>query len=111
MEVLSEHRLPVLLQEQISAAHKIGFYENEAELITDAVNMLFASRREVRHAIAFRLYERGVVSLGKGSELAGMDIVSFKKNLDQKQISRVAPESLEATLEMASHALNNSGRE
>lgn len=93
--------LPPFLQEQLAAACETGLYASEDELVTDAVRTLLAARPDVRLAIACRLYERGVVSLGKATELAGLDIVSMKRALHERNISRMAPESLSETIEMA----------
>lgn len=103
-------RLPGLLQAQVTAARQVGLYANEADLITDAVQMLLAARPDVRQASACQLYQRGVVSLGKAAELAGLDVVSFKRVLAQHGVTRTAPESLDETLEMAHNAVKMSGR-
>ena len=103
-------RLPGLLQAQVTAARQIGLYEDEADLIADAVQMLLAARPDVRQASACQLYQRSVVSLGKAAELAGLDIVSFKRVLAQHGVVRVAPESIDETFEMARGAVQASGR-
>ena len=102
--------LPELLREQIAAAQEAGFYASEAELVADAVRTLLAARPDVRVATACRLYEQGTVSLGKASELAGLDVVAFKRALDTRNISRTAPESLTETSEMARASLRQAGR-
>ncbi len=102
--------LPELLQEQVTAAREIGLYDDEADLIADAVQMLLAARPDVRLATAGQLYRRGIVSLGKAAELAGLDIVSFKQSLAQQGILRAAPESLSETTAMAEVALRITGR-
>ena len=97
--------LPDLLQAQVTAARQAGLYADEADLIVDAIQMLLAARPDVRQASACQLYRRGVVSLGKAKELAGLDLVSFKRALAQQGIARTAPESLTETIEMAHSAL------
>ena len=106
-----ELRLPHLLQAQVTAARQAGLYEDETDLITDAVRMLLAARPDVRHASACQLYGHGVVSLGKAAELAGLDIVGFKQVLARHSITRTAPESVDETLEMAHDAVKMSGRQ
>ena len=98
-------QLPELLQEQITAAQETGFYESEEELVTDAVRILLAARPDVRIATACRLYERGTVSLGKAAELAGLDVVSFKRALAERGVARTAPESAAETSKMARDSL------
>lgn len=102
--------LPELLQEQITAAQEIGFYTDEAELVADAVRILLAARPDIRLGTACRLYERGVVSLGKAAELASLDIVSLKHILEERGITRTAPESPDETAEMARTSLVASDR-
>ena len=102
--------LPGLLQEQITAAREAGLYASEAELVADAVRTLMAARPDVRLATACRLYERGSVSLGKAAELAGLDVESLKRALDERDIPRTAPESPAETTEMARASLRATGR-
>ena len=103
-------RLPGLLQEQMIAARETGLYASEAELVADAIGTLMAARPDVRLATACRLYERGTVSLGKAAELAGLDLVSFKRALAERGIARTAPESLAETIEMAQASLRAADR-
>jgi predicted HTH domain antitoxin len=49
--------------------------------------------------------------LGRAAELAGVDIVRFKRILHEQGISRTAPESLEEIIEMAHSTLKASGRQ
>jgi predicted HTH domain antitoxin len=93
--------LPAFLQEQMAAAQEAGFYSSEAELVADAVRTLLAARPDLRVATACQLYARGTVSLGRGAELAGLDVVRFKRTLHERGISRTAPESPAETTEMA----------
>ena len=63
---------------------------------------------EAQQASACRLYQQGFVSLGRAAELAGLDIVSFKRVLAEQGIARTDPESLDETLEMVHRALQSS---
>ena len=96
--------LPNLLSEQLVAAHEAGHYDSIDELVADAILTFLAARPDVRMAAACRLYECGTVSLEKASELAGLDIVAMKQALHEQGVSRVAPESLSKTEEMAHFA-------
>lgn len=102
--------LPGLLQAQIMAAREVGLYEDEMDLIHDAVQMLLLARPDVRLKTAAQLYRRGDVSLGKAAELAGMDIVSFKRALAEMSIARTAPEPLAEITAMAQTALQIANR-
>jgi predicted HTH domain antitoxin len=94
----------------MTAAREVGLYASEADLVTDAIGTLMAARPDVRLATACRLYERGTVSLGKAAELAGLDLVSFKHALDERGITRTAPESMAETLDMVQASLRAAGR-
>ena len=102
--------IPELLQVQITAAREAGLYASEAEFVADAVRTLLAARPDVRLTTACRLYERGTVSLGKAAELAGLDVESLKRALDERDIPRTAPESLAETTEMARATLRAAAR-
>jgi predicted HTH domain antitoxin len=106
----SSIHLPGFLQEQIAAAQEAGLYASEAELIADAVRTLLAARPDVRLVTACRLYERGTLSLGKAAELSGLDVEGLKHALAEQGISRIAPESLDETREMAHVSLRKAGR-
>ncbi len=103
-------RLPGLLQAQVTAAREVGLYADEADLIADAIQMLLAARPDVRLATAGQLYQRGEISLGKAAELAGLDIINFKRALAELDIPRTAPESVSETTAMAQTALRLAGR-
>ena len=102
--------LPGLLHDQLVAAQEAGFYTSEAELVADAVRTLLAARPDIRLAAACRLYARGIVSLGKAAEMAGLDIVSMKRALHERNVVRTAPESVAETAEMTRAALRAAGR-
>lgn len=102
---------PAFLQEQLAAAQEAGNYASEAELVTDAVRTLLAARPELRVATACQLYARGTVSLGRGAELAGLDVVRFKHALHERGITRSASESAAETIDMANTALEAAGRQ
>jgi predicted HTH domain antitoxin len=106
----SPMQLPGFLQEQITAAQEAGLYASEAELIADAVRTFLAARPDVRLVTACRLYDQGKLSLGKAAELAGLDSERFKQALAERGISRIAPESLDETTEMARISLRRAGR-
>jgi predicted HTH domain antitoxin len=99
--------LPDLLRAQLSAAQEAGHYATEEELVADAVRTFLAARPDVRVASACRLYEIGVVSLTKAAELAEVDVVSLKRLLRERGITRAAPESWAETEAMARTALNS----
>ena len=102
--------VPPFLREQMAAAREAGFYDSEADLVTDAVRTLLAARPDLRLATACRMYARGSVSVSRGAELAGVDIVRFKRALHEGGIPRTAHETAAETAEMARASLRAAGR-
>jgi predicted HTH domain antitoxin len=100
-------RLPTELEEELIAVTEAGLYESREAFLVDAVNTFLAARPDLREEIACKLYEKGVFSIGRASEWAGLSIESFKESLHERGILRQAPdlEELEAmarkSLEMA----------
>ena len=106
---LSLH-LPALLRAQLSAAQEAGQYASEEDLVADAMRTFLAARPDVRLATASRLYARGLVTLGKAAELAEVDVVRLKQALQERNITRLAPETLAETEAMAQAALRSADR-
>ena len=102
--------LPPLFREGVAVAPETGLYASESEFVAEAIRTLLAARPDVRLSIACKLYERGSISLGKAAELSGLDIEALKDALRQRNIARVAPESLSQTEEMAQAALRQAGK-
>lgn len=92
------------LEAVLAAVEETGLYKSREAFLTDAVNTLFAARPDLREAVACRLYEKSVFSLGRAAEWAGVSIVDMKESLRRAGISRVAPEGLEETEAMARSA-------
>jgi predicted HTH domain antitoxin len=99
-----------LLEAELEAVTETGLYESRESFLSDAVRTLFAARPDLRETVACRLYEKGVFSLGRVAEWTGLSIEDVKERLDQRGISREAPETLEETEAMAQTALRAAGR-
>ncbi len=80
--------LPILIQEEVDAIIRQGYYEDESDLIKDAVRTLINTRGELKIASAIGLYQKKKVSLAKASQLAGMTTIEFKDILASKGIIR-----------------------
>lgn len=63
-----------------------------------------------RKAVACKLYQKGVLSIGRTAELAGLSIENLKEALHRRGISRESSESLEEMEEMARLSLRMAGR-
>lgn len=95
----------VELEEELEAVTETGLYKSREAFLTDAVNTFLAARPDVREAVACRLYGKGVFSLGRAAEWAGISIEAMKESLHRAGISREAPESLAETEAMAREAM------
>ena len=59
---------------------------------------------------ACKLYEKGVLSIGRTAELAGLSIENLKETLHRRGISRESSDSLEEMEEMARLSIRLAGR-
>ncbi|HYU32278.1 MAG TPA: UPF0175 family protein [Thermoanaerobaculia bacterium] len=100
-----------LLEAELDAITETGLYDSRESFLSDAVQTLLAARPDLRQAVAFRLYEKGILSLGRTAEWTGLSIEDLKEILHQRGISREAPESFEETEAMARATLRAAGRE
>lgn len=99
-----------LLEAELEAITETGLYDSRESFLADAVQTLFAARPDLREAVACRLYEKGVLSLGRTAEWAGLSVEDIKERLHLRGVSRQAPESVEETEAMARAALRAAGR-
>ena len=93
------------LEAVLAAVEETGLYKSREAFLTDAVRTLLAARPDVREAVACRLYEKGVFSLGRAAEWVGVSIEDMKESLHRAGISREAPQGpaeLEAMARSAS---------
>jgi len=81
-------KMKSMMKERIEAVIKAGMYVDETELYEEAIRTLFEVKTDLRMIAAVELYKEGEVSLGKASEIAGINIVQFKDVLAQKRITR-----------------------
>lgn len=102
--------LSAQFREEMAALIETGLYESEERFLADAVRTLLAARPDLREAIACKLYERGVFSLGRAAEWSDLSIEAMKKALYLWGITRQAPEGSAETEAMAREALKAAGR-
>ncbi len=100
-----------LLEDELEAVEETGLFESKESFLATAVETLLAARPDVREAIAFRLYEKGVLSLGRTAEWTALSIEEVKERLHLHGISREAPESVEESEAMARAALKAAARD
>lgn len=102
-------RLSQELEEELVVVTEAGLYQSREEFLTDAVNTFLAARPDLRKEIAFRLYEKGVFSIGRATEWSGLSIETFKESLYHRGIPRPISD-LEEIEAMAHRSLKASGR-
>lgn len=99
-----------LLEEELAAVTETGLYKSEEAFLRDAVNTLLAARPDIREAVACRLYEKGVFSLGRAAEWSGLSIEEMKESLHRQGIRRESTESLEEIEAAARRTARAAGR-
>ncbi|MDO9097954.1 MAG: UPF0175 family protein [Candidatus Methanoperedens sp.] len=80
--------VPSTFENEIKALIKAGYYSNAGEFIKDAIRSLFEFKPELKVSLAVELYRSGDVSIGRGAEIAGMNIIQFKEVLFNRGIVR-----------------------
>ena len=70
-----------IVEKQVDALIKGGYYPNRAEFVEDAIRAFFELRKEMKIAAAVELYKKEEVSISKAAELAGLNIEEMKRVL------------------------------
>jgi predicted HTH domain antitoxin len=99
-----------LLEEELEAVTETGLYDSKEAFLAHAVEVLLTARPDLREAVACRLYEKGVLSIGRTAEFAGLSIEDLKEALHSRGITRESSESLEEMETMAGLSLRMAGR-
>ena len=75
-----------IADKEIAALIRLGFYENQEEVIADAIRNLLLNNRSLRLEVALDLFQTGEVSLGRAAEVAGLDRWQFQDILRERHI-------------------------
>ena len=78
--------LPSLMKEEIETVPKTGLYSSVSEFLRDAIRAYFASRRDVRTAVAIELYKEEKISSGRAAEIADVSYDEMRKILMDRGI-------------------------
>ena len=97
----------MILEKEINALVKKGIYKNKEKIYADALRLFFRYRPELRIEAAVELYISKEVSLAKASEIAELDIESFKEELARRGIKIEIPIPNKKTFEKGVKALLN----
>ena len=80
--------LPAIIENEIRALIKYGYYGSVDEAVKDAFRTLLNAKPDLRTVAAVELYKEGEVSLGKAAEIAGVTTIEFKDILADRGIRR-----------------------
>ena len=80
--------LPTIIEKEIRALIKSGYYGSVDEAVKDAFRTLLNVKPDLRTVAAVELYKEGEVSLGKAAEIAGVTTIEFKDILADRGIRR-----------------------
>ncbi len=78
------------VRDEVSALLETGLYESEEAFLADAVQSFLAARSDLREAIACKLYEQGIFSLGRAAEWSGLSIEAMRAALERGGFIRPA---------------------
>lgn len=85
---------PPHIAKELDAISELGWYRDKNDFITDAINTLLSAHRELRIAIACKLYENEEISLGRAAEIVGTSIEEMKKIISDHGIKLVIGTSI-----------------
>ncbi len=97
---------PPHMAKELDAISELGLYKDKNDFILDAINTMLSAHRELRIAIACKLYEKEEISLGKAAEIVGASIEEMKKILTDHGIKLKIGTSIPKTKDRAKAVLN-----
>lgn len=96
--------LPTIIENEIRALIKYGYYASIDEAVKDAFRTLLNAKPNLKTVAAIELYKEGAVSLGKAAEIAGVTTIEFKDMLadrgTMREVSSTSVEELEKGVEL-----------
>ena len=75
-----------ITSKELAAAVRAGCFSSEREAVREAVQMMFASRPQLRLEAAVQQYLEGEITLGRAAELVGITRWRFRELLGQRGI-------------------------
>jgi len=75
-----------IIEKQVDALIKGGYYPNRAEFVEDAIRAFFELRKEMKIAAAVELYKREEVTISKAAELSGLNMEEMKRALADRGV-------------------------
>lgn len=86
---MSTLSLPNIIENEMNALIKGGYFSSKDRLIEEAIKYMMASRGDLKINAAVQMYSSEEVSIGRASELAGLSIFEFKEILKARSIKIV----------------------
>ncbi|MBE9594305.1 MAG: UPF0175 family protein [Proteobacteria bacterium] len=80
--------LPAVVEKEIKALIKHGYYSSIDEVAKDAFRTLLYVKPDLRSSAAIELYKEGEISLSKAAEMIGVSTIEFKDILADRGITR-----------------------
>lgn len=96
---------PSHIAKELDAISELGLYKDKTEFILDAINTMLSAHRELRIAIACKLYDKEEISLGKAAEIVGTSIEEMKKIISDQGIKLKIGTSIPKTKKRAEAVL------
>ncbi len=84
--MVTSYSLARLMEEQIEALVRAGYYSSKSDVIKDALRLLFKTRKNLRHATAIELLKEGKISLGKAAEMAELSVSELQEMMDHHKV-------------------------
>ncbi len=88
IKVAEMFALPAIIEKELRALIKYGYYTSIDEAVKDAFRTLLNAKPDLKTVAAIELYKDGTVSLGKAAEIAGVTTIEFKDILADRGIRR-----------------------
>ena len=79
--------LPKIMEMEISALVRSGYYSSKSDVAKDAFRTLFSVKKQLKIASAVEMYKSGEVSLTRAAEISEIDVESFKAILLDRKIT------------------------
>ena len=86
---MSTLSLPNIIENEVNALIKGGYFSSKDRLIEEAIKYMMASRGDLTINAAVQMYSSAEVSIGRAAELAGLSIFEFKEILKARGIKIV----------------------
>lgn len=78
--------VPPDLKLKLDVITSIGYYDSLSEFLRDSIRHLLDNKKDLRIAIAFELYHKKLISLGKAAEIINSSIEETKELFLEREI-------------------------